>query len=330
MGTAASLTAVYLRQLLDVMPGLRDQVAPVLAQTGIDVRRLKEDAYYRIPFYKVVALLDHMADRFGWASVLQAVFQLRVKTFPVLGYAIVSSRCLEEAIANLIRFEPLVWNVGCIELRSDQQRAQLIWCPQYPVPPRAVEMAIAGWVSIGRQLFRESRRLIRVSFQHPAGQTDYDKYFGCPVVFGAQENGIEFPRGWLSDSLVDSDPDLAMLMQTKGNELLTRFHDQVNLENEMRVAILRHATGLSLGIDDVAMALGIPCRQLRYLLGEYGLTFRQVLDDLRKDVAAELLKKPEWPLTEVAAACGFAEQSNFNRAFRRWFACAPGAYLQTR
>lgn len=44
--------------------------------------------------------------------------------------------------------------------------------------------------------------------------------------------------------------------------------------------------------------------------------------------ACELLGKPEWPLAEIAAECGFADQSHFTRAFRRMAATTPLRFRQ--
>ncbi len=45
--------------------------------------------------------------------------------------------------------------------------------------------------------------------------------------------------------------------------------------------------------------------------------------------ACELLGKPEWPLADIAAECGFADQSHFTRAFRRMAATTPLRFRRT-
>jgi AraC family transcriptional regulator len=42
--------------------------------------------------------------------------------------------------------------------------------------------------------------------------------------------------------------------------------------------------------------------------------------------ACELLGKPEWPLAEIAAECGFADQSHFTRALKRFTGMTPAQY----
>lgn len=56
----------------------------------------------------------------------------------------------------------------------------------------------------------------------------------------------------------------------------------------------------------------------------------QLLDDTRRDMADQYLQQPGLTLLEVAYLLGFADPSNFFRAFRRWFGCTPNEYRARR
>jgi AraC-like DNA-binding protein len=43
-------------------------------------------------------------------------------------------------------------------------------------------------------------------------------------------------------------------------------------------------------------------------------------------LVVQYLTQPNLTLLEIAYLLGFADPSNFFRAFRRWFACTPGEY----
>ncbi len=53
------------------------------------------------------------------------------------------------------------------------------------------------------------------------------------------------------------------------------------------------------------------------------MTFNQLLDDYRKNLVMELLTRQDMPLVQVADVLGYAAQSTFNRAFRRWTCSTP-------
>jgi AraC-like DNA-binding protein len=80
--------------------------------------------------------------------------------------------------------------------------------------------------------------------------------------------------------------------------------------------------------ETVARQMGMSLRSfLRRLHGE-GVTYQDVLDGVRRDLAEALLRDGGIKLTELAFLLGFSEVSAFYRAFRRWTGSTPGEYRQ--
>jgi AraC-like DNA-binding protein len=78
--------------------------------------------------------------------------------------------------------------------------------------------------------------------------------------------------------------------------------------------------------EAVAQALLLSERTLQRRLQEEGTSYQQLLDDTRRELAEQYLAQPNLPLLEIAYLLGFADPSNFFRAFRRWFDATPGEY----
>ena len=57
-----------------------------------------------------------------------------------------------------------------------------------------------------------------------------------------------------------------------------------------------------------------------------GLTPKQLIMRFRLEAALNLLITTDRPLAEVAAACGYYDQSQFGRHFRRVVGTSPSAY----
>jgi len=51
-----------------------------------------------------------------------------------------------------------------------------------------------------------------------------------------------------------------------------------------------------------------------------------VLDDLRFELAAELIRDRDYPLMAIAHDLGYRDQAHFTRAFRRWTGMSPSEY----
>ncbi|WP_431286881.1 helix-turn-helix transcriptional regulator [Roseateles chitinivorans] len=80
----------------------------------------------------------------------------------------------------------------------------------------------------------------------------------------------------------------------------------------------------ALTLDDVAEAAGLsPFHLLRVFRQAIGVTPHQYLIRQRLMHALRLLRDTRRPVTDVAYDSGWADLSNFNRAFRREFGCSP-------
>ncbi|MCA9547733.1 MAG: AraC family transcriptional regulator ligand-binding domain-containing protein [Myxococcales bacterium] len=78
--------------------------------------------------------------------------------------------------------------------------------------------------------------------------------------------------------------------------------------------------------DHVAARLGLSRRTLQRRLGEVGTAFSTLLAQVRRDRATRLLADPSLSLVEVALLLGYADETAFQRAFRRWFGTSPGRW----
>lgn len=80
-------------------------------------------------------------------------------------------------------------------------------------------------------------------------------------------------------------------------------------------------------IVDIAVLAGLSTKQLERLTRKtMGLAPRSMLQRLRIEHAVQLLASTDMTSGEVAAACGFYDQSSFTRQFRAVLGLTPGAY----
>ena len=61
-------------------------------------------------------------------------------------------------------------------------------------------------------------------------------------------------------------------------------------------------------------------------LEEEGVSFRAIQDELREQLAGQLLESTEMKLDELALRLGYTDTASFTRAFRRWKGVSPGKY----
>lgn len=102
------------------------------------------------------------------------------------------------------------------------------------------------------------------------------------------------------------------------------------LEQALR-ARLRDALGQGCADSQrMASLLGISQRTLQRRLQDLGRSFSTVVEDFKRDEALRLLQDDREHLVHIAARLGYAEQTSFTRAFRRWTGETPGAWRTAR
>ena len=105
--------------------------------------------------------------------------------------------------------------------------------------------------------------------------------------------------------------------------LLSRLPRGPDLVERTRRAIGGRLRGGDPSLEGVARELGISERSLQRRLSELGYTFNALADEVREATARLYLEQPDIALAEIAYLLGFADQSTFNRAFKRWTGVTP-------
>jgi AraC-like DNA-binding protein len=77
---------------------------------------------------------------------------------------------------------------------------------------------------------------------------------------------------------------------------------------------------------DVSRALATSERTLRRRLLEEGLSYSQLLEDVKRALACEMLSNTPLSITQISERVGFGESSNFSLAFKRWTGVTPRAF----
>lgn len=86
-------------------------------------------------------------------------------------------------------------------------------------------------------------------------------------------------------------------------------------------------TNPDFGVEDVATALGMSRVHLnRKLKAENSPSPSDVIKSMRMELAADMLKKGELNISDIASKSGFSSASYFSSAFKEYFGVAPAAY----
>lgn len=328
-----SLSSAYLASVLpDLAAHYQLSCEQLLTDAGLPADTL-QNTQNMLPLADALRLFLSILVRTGDSGLgFEVGRRVRARSYQVLGYAILASATVREAIERLTHFEKLAGNLGSSELRIDGDAARLQWlCPLEGEPARFLsEAAITGWVTFVRQLLLDAPTPRRVCFRHSAPQDvrRYEAFFLCPVEFEATFDGVEFDREHLQLPLQSADPGLSELMQREASVQLADYDAQTNLIAAVRQQIYLLLLEGEPGIEKVAQRLGLAERTLQARLRKQGFSFQQLVENLRRTLADIYLMDRRLSLTDISMLLGFSEQSSFTRAFRRWHGESPAQARQ--
>lgn len=83
-------------------------------------------------------------------------------------------------------------------------------------------------------------------------------------------------------------------------------------------------------VANIASLLHVSPRTLGRRLGHEGTTFKELLADLRRQLALRYVGSSDLGLAEIAFLLGFSQSAAFHRAFKRWTSQTPLEYRRMR
>ena len=197
-----------------------------------------------------------------------------------------------------------------------------------PAHRQAVELSLGVIFGALRTFLGDGYRPAEVHIAHEplSPESSYRKYFGCPVRSQAAFAGFRVATADLARPL---DRDLLVHRTAIAYLASTADADTDHPVVRSVSAMVRRMlpTG-TVGVEAVAHDFGLHPKALQRRLADEGTTFSAVVDRVRRDTAARLLRDTDMTLAHLARELGYAEQSVLTRACRRWFGCGPLAYRQ--
>lgn len=255
---------------------------------------------------------------------------VEVQHVGVLGYLVLASDNLGQALYAYQRFEALFYGVQLAEVKHVGRFAEIGWPVMGGMSFGLLmdETAISALVSFMRKLVPNAPNPSEVAFSSPppANPQVYEAFFGCPVLFNAPYVRVRFPSEYLGIPLPTANPTLRQLLDKQSAALSSALPDENPFAFQVQQVVMRLLPDARVSLKEVASEMAISVRTLQRRLTEGGHTFQALLDRTRQELAQSYLKDPSLSMIEITLLLGFVEQSSFNRAFRQWVGVSPGKW----
>jgi AraC-like DNA-binding protein len=166
-------------------------------------------------------------------------------------------------------------------------------------------------------------KAIHFTHKEPSYRAEYDRIFGVPLVFESHMNAILIDEAFLSIRWPPTNPYLSQILRTRADELLKNLESSKSTRGRVESLLLSILHTGEASMDTIADKLGISRQTLFRKLKAEGVTFEQVLDGLRHELALHYLSGKKVSVNETAYLVGFSEPASFSRAFKRWTGASP-------
>jgi len=147
------------------------------------------------------------------------------------------------------------------------------------------------------------------------------------IRFGGESNTLSLPASILDAAMPSADAgcDLKSL-----SSILAQKRRAAPARDRLAAIIYSRLSHGEINQDELAREIGMSSRTMRRRLSETSLTFQELLDECRmRQARLEFRAHPGSSIAQIALRLGYAEHSNFTRAFSRWAGMPPQQYRST-
>lgn len=302
----------------------------LLRRNGLDPRSLR-DPESMVSLAKVALLVEDAARTLQTPTLgLRVGSHQDVAVLGPLAVVIRNADTVRDAILKASRYlfihspsyevsleDPSGHLPGCITLRFDIKLESAV--PQRQL----IDGLLASTLRVVQALSPNPIRLRGVSIPHtPTGpRSAYRACFNAQVSFEQPFAGLHLDREILQSEMSDIGPYLRE--QAHAYVASHQLSADRLVSGRVRSA-LKSTVGANRGTKaEIAELLNLHPRTLQRRLTGEGTTFEEIRVEVYRAATRRLLLETEIPLSQVAAALGFSEQSAMNRSVKRWFDATP-------
>jgi AraC-like DNA-binding protein len=301
----------------------------VMRSVGLSFDQLTTQRNLRVPHGACIDMLETAVRMSGRPALgLYCAKMAQPGDLELFEYLVRSSATGADAIEVTRRYLPLILDAEFEVTREGRWiAARLRVAPDLRVTRALFDSAMAFVLRFTARYLVGPLGPFELHLGHdrPDDADEYQRLLGITPVFGCSHYAFVFSPELERAGVREADPVLFSVLKRTADAELDALPRRRTLTRRVRDAI---GSALEQGapLPHVARSLGYSAPTLRRHLEQQGASYRVLLEQVRRDLAARHLEAMELSISEIACHLGFAHAPAFHRAFKRWYGRSPSEY----
>lgn len=252
---------------------------------------------------------------------------LQLQALGVVGDIIKTSATVGDAVGIAASLIPLITDHFYMEVSKSAKSFSIELHNKMPIGDLMKQMADVLMVFTVHELdglLLKKVKPLSASFSYPIVEEEYSRVFRTDNLGEASVSVLEFDTSLWNEVIITADRDLQRLLLEKIGPALTKQHNAFK-ERVLHFLMSNSFLGV-VSLQDVAANFNMSTRTLQRKLSEDGVTFQELSESARKNLALHYLQAGNYPIKAISNMLGYNELSAFSRAFKRWTGKAPANY----
>jgi AraC-like DNA-binding protein len=305
-----------------------DGVAPTeaLRGSGLEVPALTDPAT-RISYRQLLTVYNNaIALARDPTIALRAGRRVHMTNYGLYGYALVSHRTIRDSFEFAVRYHKLATPTVTMRMCEEDKIAAWVFESTFELDHASalyrfiIEFQFAINLSLSKDMIGDQAKPMELhaAYPKPPYADLYERYLECGTCFfDRPTNELRFEAALLDAQPSLANPITAAMLRETCDRMLNEMQTATGVANKVHGILLKNP-GQFPDEEDIAAQLHMVSRTLRRKLAAEGTSYKQILSDVRKQLAIKYLRETRVSIEDIAVSLGFSDASSFRQAFKRW------------
>ena len=255
--------------------------------------------------------------------------EARLERYQPSAITAVCSRSFRDALQRIGRYKKLTCPEEIrVRTSGNEASVEFIYTQAEEVQPEVMVDLVLSWIlAIGRRGTDGQITPLRLDLTRaPQNRELLESHFGCRVRFKTGRNALIFRNSDLDRPFVTQNEELLKAIGAQLEAELKERNSSADLCDQVKHTLKRSLAGKRPTLPQVARELCMSARTLQRRLTDVKITFQELVEETRRELAHHYLRHSTVELNEAAFLLGYEDSNSFFRAFQDWEGTTPGEW----